>query len=102
MSKICLFYATRDDLLAVTEKVESAAAIKYVRFGTVTKLPPETFDNAAKIPNLGRASHHAAGMCETFLVCDPSVTITPREVKTLTDEDISRPTISIGGQGKTA
>ena len=98
MSKICLFYATGDDLLTVTEKVESAAAIKYVRFGTVTELPPERFDNAAQIPNLGIAVHQAAGMCDTFLVCDASAAIIPREVKTLTEEDINRLTTSIGDQ----
>jgi len=98
MSKICLFYATRDDLLAVTEKVESTGAIKYIRFGAVTELPPESFTRAGQIPNLGTASHPSAVGCETFLICDPSTTIIPEKLKTITEQDVNRPTITLGGQ----
>ncbi len=98
MSKIYLFYATVDDLLPVMRQMESLSPLKYVHFGTVTRLPPESFSSATMIPNLGRASHPSAVACETYLVCAPEISIKPRQLKTLTDEDISRPTISVAGR----
>jgi|GEM_PF-980853 len=80
MSKTCLFYATRDDLLAVTEKVESIIAIRYVRFGSFTKLP-DSFSSATEIPNLGVASHPSAVACEKFLICELYITIKPEMLK---------------------
>jgi hypothetical protein len=90
MSKICYFYATKDDLLALTERVEFAAPIKYVRFGQTTQLPPESFKSAAQIPNIGVASHSSATGCEKFLVCDSQTIITPEKLKVLTEEDVTR------------
>jgi hypothetical protein len=90
MSKVCYFYAAKDDLLALTERVESMAPVKYVHFGHITELPPESFSSAARIPNLGTASHPSAVGCAKFLVCDPQTTITPRELKILTEEDVNR------------
>jgi len=98
MRKICLFYGTKDDLLAITNQIESLAPIKYVRFGTITELPPESFDNASQIPNLGTALNSSAVGCETFLVCNPATMIVPRKLKTLTEQDINRPAITIGGR----
>jgi hypothetical protein len=98
MSKLCLFYATRDDLLEVMESVEHLTPLKYVRFGTVTKLPPESFDVAVNIPNLGKASHPSAVGCEKFLVCDPRTAIQPRQLETLTQGDSNRSTIAIAGR----
>jgi hypothetical protein len=97
MSAIYLFYATRSDLLAATRQLESVSAVKYVRSGMLTTLPPETFESAASIPNLGRASSPSAVSCESFLVYEPKTMITPRRLKTLTEEDANRSTISIGG-----
>jgi hypothetical protein len=94
MSRICYFYATKNDLLPVTERVESAVPVKYVRFGNVTKLPPESFNCAAQIPNLGIASHPSAVVCEKFLLCDSQTIIKPRQLKTLTEEDVARSIIA--------
>jgi hypothetical protein len=90
MSKICYFYATKEDLLAVTGLFESGTRVKYVRFGTVTKLPPESFGTAAEIPNLGNANHPSAVGCHKFLVCDAKEMIRPRRLKTLTELDVNQ------------
>jgi hypothetical protein len=83
VSKQCHFYSTRDDLLAVTERVERSLPIKYIRFGHVTELPPETFKSAAQIPNLGAATHESAVGCEKFLVADSLLAIRSRQLNTL-------------------
>ncbi len=90
MSKICYFFATKDDLLAVTERVESEMPIKYVRFGNTIKLPPETFSSAAQIQNLGIASHRATVGCDKFLVCDSTTKIRAERLKTITEEIVER------------
>ncbi len=90
MSKICYFYATKDDLLVVTERVESEMSVKYIHFGTAIRLPPESFTSAAQIPNLGEASHPSAVGCETFLVCDQETTIRSEALKILSEEDVNR------------
>jgi hypothetical protein len=90
MSSICYFYATKDDLLAVTGRVESAMPIKYVRFGQTTKLPPESFKSAGQIPNIGVANHSSSVGCEKFLVCDYETIIRPEKLKVLTNEDVTR------------
>ncbi len=83
MSTQCHFYSTRDDLLAVTERVESRLPIKYIRFGQVTELPPETFKSAAQIPNLGVATHESGVGCKAFLVADSELEIRSRQLKTI-------------------
>jgi hypothetical protein len=87
---LCYFYATREDLLAVTEEVESVMPIKYVRFGQTTKLPPKSFKSASEIPNLGIATNPSAVGCEKFLVCDSQVVIKARALKVLAEEDVNR------------
>jgi hypothetical protein len=94
MSKLSYFYATRDDLLAVTSRVESEVPIEYTRFGHTTLLPPECFSSAAQIPHLGTASHSSAVACEKFLVCYAETAIRPEQLKTLTKEDVNRSIIT--------
>src|ERR1700677_2444630 len=98
MSKSHQFFATRDDILGITRLLEADAPVKYVRSGMATSLPPETFDSAAHIPNLGTASSPSAASCDSFLVCEPETKIIPRRLKTLTEDDVNRTTFSIGGQ----
>jgi hypothetical protein len=98
MSKTYLFYATRNDLLVVTTRVEALSPLKYVRSGTTIKLPPGSFDSALDIPNLGKASRPSSIACETYLVCDPATAIRPRQLKTLTDLSVNRPTITLAGR----
>ncbi len=90
MSKICYFYATRDDLLAIIKSFESTGQVQYFSFGQTTKLPPESFSSAAQIPNLGIASHESAVGCQKFVVCDTQTAIKPRKLKTLSKEDVDR------------
>jgi hypothetical protein len=82
MSKMYLFYATKDDLLTVTKKMESIGPIKYVRFGRLIKLP-ESFNRAMEIPNLGVASHPSAVACEKFLICEDQTLVTPRKIEAI-------------------
>jgi len=90
MSKTCHFYATRDDLIDITKRVESTLSIRYVRFGHVSKLPPESFDSAARIPNLGKATQESGTACEKFLICDSHLTIRSRQLGKAADEGVER------------
>lgn len=90
MSKICYFFATRDDLLGVSEDIESSRPLRYTRFDHVTKLPPESFASAADIPHLGIATHPSAGGGDTYLVCDREMTVKPRPLRTVTIADLER------------
>jgi len=88
MNKLYYFYATRGDLLSIIEAFEAAGKVQYFRFGQTTKLPPESFTSAAQIPNLGIASHSSAVGCRKFVVCDTQTAIKPRQLKTLSQEDV--------------
>jgi hypothetical protein len=94
MGKIQYFYATRNDLLTVANRVESEHPIKYVRFGHTTTLPPDSFARIVTIPGLGIASHPSAVGCCKYLVCNVDTVIKPRELKTLTEADVAESIIA--------
>jgi hypothetical protein len=90
MSRLCYFFATKEDLLTITRQIESSRPIKYVRFGHVVRLPPETLYCAEAIPNFGVASNRTAVACDKYLVCDIATTLAAESLRTLSAEDVDR------------
>jgi hypothetical protein len=74
------FFALRDDILPVLEAVEHKSPLKYVRTGRFLTQQLETFSRGADIPDLGKAASESAITCESFLICDPALSITVRPV----------------------
>jgi len=67
-------------LLRILEAAEKAHEIKYVRFGASDNPTPNSFPSAAFIPGLGRASSESSISSDTFLICNRSENIHPRQV----------------------
>lgn len=82
--KHVLFFALKEDLLALLELVESKGSLKYVRMGNFlaeeVKNGLGVFSTGAGIPDLGKATAESATACETFLVCEQE---TPINLRTL-------------------
>jgi hypothetical protein len=76
--KQLLFFALRDDLLAMLAAVEQTAPLRYVLMGQSPDAELKSFDRGAQIPNLGRARAESAINCASFLVADPSVSLSAR------------------------
>lgn len=80
--KQILFFALRDDLLALIGEVESKAPLKYARMGNFARDEFNngiaTFLNGAELPNLGTASAESSAACEAFLVCERETPINLR------------------------
>jgi hypothetical protein len=83
--KHILFFALKEDLLAVLELVESKGALKYARMGNFAR--PEikdgisVFERGSGIPNLGKASADSAAACEAFLVCQRETPVNLRPLQ---------------------
>ncbi|MGO8747256.1 MAG: hypothetical protein ACLQNE_14820 [Thermoguttaceae bacterium] len=77
--KHILFFALKEDLLALLELVESKGSLKYVLTGNFLadeiKDGPTVFATGAAIPNLGKATAESAIACESFLVCEQETPI---------------------------
>jgi hypothetical protein len=96
--KHLLFFAIKDDLLPVLQAFEATKPVKYIRTDTLTTCNYVCFERGAAIPNLGNASNASAIGCESFLVCERGIEINLRRLKPLTNADIDRRSILIGGQ----
>jgi hypothetical protein len=90
--KHILFFALKEDLLALLELIESEGSLKYVRMGN---FPAEEVKNGlgvfctgAGIPNLGKATAESATACETFLVCEQETPINLRTLHGSTGERV--------------
>ena len=72
--KHILFFALKEDLLAMLAHVESKGSLKYVLMGNFLpdeiKDGPSVFSTGADLPNLGKATAESAIACESFLVCE--------------------------------
>jgi hypothetical protein len=72
------FFATRTDLLSVTDLVEQQLPIKYVLAGNFASPNSDTYLSATDIPSFGRASVESSIGCDTFLVCARELPIEAR------------------------
>lgn len=67
------FYATKEDLIALLQFVESKGALRYTLTGNYLKSETEggieVFNTGTAIPDLGKASADSSVACDTFLVC---------------------------------
>lgn|SRR5262245_15430405 len=79
LMKQILFFALKEDLLAMLELVESRGLLKYLRMGNFGSAEitdgVNAFNTGAEIPNLGRATADQSSGCDTFLVCEPESAI---------------------------
>jgi hypothetical protein len=89
--KHILFFALKEDLLALLELVESKGPLKYARMGNFAsheiKDGISVYDTGAGIPNLGKASADSSSACEAFLVCERE---TPIDLRVLQGSDGER------------
>lgn|SRR5215472_3166934 len=69
------FFATRNDILPLMERVERRVSVKYVRMGRFLTSRLEVFKRAADLPDIGSACSESAVGCEQFLICDPVLAI---------------------------
>lgn len=90
--KHILFFALKEDLLALLEIVDSKGSVKYVRMGNFPadeiKDGLGVFAAGAGIPNLGKATAESAAACETFLVCEQETPINLRALHGSTGERV--------------
>ncbi|MGZ2749719.1 hypothetical protein [Burkholderia stagnalis] len=75
------FYATKSDILTVTDSVESGWSFKYIlvdhflfpNYGSAIPM----YGTARDIPDLGVAAKNQTGSCERYLVVEKSVEVRP-------------------------
>jgi hypothetical protein len=83
--KHILFFALKEDLLALLELVDSKGPLKYARVGNFPRREIENgisvFDTGAGIPNLGKATADSSAACESFLVCEREASINLRTLQ---------------------
>ena len=85
-----LFFATREDLLAMADHVEQVAPLDYVRFGHQPTPRVARLASARGIPGLGMADAASAAACETWLVVPRDGPVVPRLIR-----HVDGPTYSI-------
>jgi len=72
--KHILFFALKEDVLALLELADGKGPLKYARMGNFSrddiKDGINVFDSGAGIPNLGKANADSSAACEAFLVCE--------------------------------
>lgn len=76
--KQLLFYAADGDLLPVLQAIEDCEPLKYVLTGNFTSPDVQTIFHGSQLPNLGKATHESSICSETFLVCQPQLSIVVR------------------------
>ena len=76
-----LFFATREDLLAMTDHVEQVAPLDYVRFGHQPTPCIARLHSARSILGLGMADAASAAACETWLVVPRDSPVTARLIR---------------------
>jgi hypothetical protein len=90
--KQILFFALREDLLALLQFIDSQSPLKYVRMGNFLrdeiKDGISVFDQGAGIPNLGKASADSSAACEAFLVCERDTLINLRGLQLDNEERV--------------
>lgn len=74
------FFAMREDLLPLLEKVESKGPLRYMRMDRYMEPKFEVFVRGSDIPNLGIANCESAIGCDQYLVYEPDVLIKPEVV----------------------
>lgn len=81
MRRIC-FYATKSDILSVTDIVEQKLPLKYIlshhlvfpEYGSNIPM----FEHAAEMPKLGVAAGKSSASCEKYLATERSVAVAPK------------------------
>jgi len=76
-----LFFALREDLLAVFDAVESQGPLQYVPFGGFASPSVPRYSCGEEIPTLGRATCESAIASDTFLVTESGIAIDIRHGK---------------------
>lgn len=77
------FYGVMNDFLPMLELAESKGPLKYTLTGNFLKdewAGITTFDTAAEMPNLGRATGDQAAKCDHYLVCEQERSITLQSI----------------------
>lgn len=97
MTKLLPFFALRDDLLPILEELESSGPVRYVRFGVVCSIAPETYPSGSAIPNIGIASSASGVTCESYLVADSNYTLRLRAIANSTPDRSDTGTVTIRG-----
>ncbi|WP_155642079.1 hypothetical protein [Burkholderia cepacia] len=75
------FYATRDDILLITDSMESRQNLKYIL--TLHSLHPKydgvapIYESGRDIQSLGDAAKNQTGGCERYIVVERSVNVIP-------------------------
>lgn len=75
------FFALRDDLLPVLQRVESKGSLRYTRFGHSPTPRCESFVCAAEIPDLGIAKNESSINGDLYLVGEMDVAIKTRQIE---------------------
>jgi hypothetical protein len=75
-----LFFALKDDLLPLLEAVERNGPLKYIRTGIYLHPKYDVFRRGADLPSLGKATSESAIASQSFLVCEPEVSVKIRPV----------------------
>ena len=75
------FFATRADLLAITDHVENIAPLDYVRTGHQPTQRIIRLGSARDIPGFGTADHESAAACESWLVVPRGSHVEPRLIR---------------------
>jgi hypothetical protein len=78
------FFAMRNDLLLILGKLEAKRHVKYTRRGRLEGPEPETWNSAADLPKLGRATGDQHVACDPFLIMEGN---SPIRVETMTMRD---------------
>lgn len=101
-----IFYATREDLVPVTDAVERSMSLIYARMGQSRAPEPECYTQASTIPNLGRATTHSVSTNEEYLVVSACDRIQTRTIRAndgseyyLTDQLVNPTSISFAPGG---
>ena len=74
------FFAVREDLLPLLEKIESKGPLRYMRRDRYLEPKFDVFVRGSDIPNLGIANCESAIGFEGYLVYEPDVLIKPEVV----------------------
>jgi hypothetical protein len=79
--KPILFFALKDDILAVLASVEGARRLKYAKAGLFTTQHLQYLSSGSEIPNLGIADTDSSIACETYLIAGELVELNARPIK---------------------
>jgi hypothetical protein len=75
------FFALREDLLPLLQRMEETNPLKYASMETASTPVPVTFVRAKDLPDLCEAHQESSVACASYLVTPPSTAISARRVE---------------------